>query len=111
MDIKIYEQDDATTFLIELEHTCAIADVSRTKGNNWYFHRLNVPLKFRGQGYGKALLLSVLEWIKTHEYQLQCDPNENAGSVFNLTDWYVRYGFIVGQRSNGFESLVYNYQV
>ena len=83
------------TCYIDREHR-AIADLIRPGEltPNWTITRINVPTKFRGNGYGTALLKQILADADAEGATLQLEVLPSGPLDYDeLVAWYGRYGF------------------
>lgn len=93
--VRCSECGEAVTFSIRLSPTkLAVADLTRVANDQWYFSRLNVPEVFRGKGYGRELLKSVIKWCDDKKTAILLEINAHAGAGFNLAPMYEKYGFV-----------------
>jgi ribosomal protein S18 acetylase RimI-like enzyme len=61
---------------------------------NGYISRINVPVRHRGKGVGRALLQECLADADKEGVRLHLYPSESDGlRLQELIDWYERYGF------------------
>lgn len=73
----------------------AIADLAPGEISTfWTITRINVPVEFRGQGYGKALLDMILADADSTGRTLWLQPASSGGlEQATLEAWYERNGF------------------
>jgi GNAT superfamily N-acetyltransferase len=75
----------------------AIADVGHSEGNRYIVHRINVPAKDRGKGYGRQLLAQILADADAEGAILMLMPLTTTDSTgltpWQLIAWYSRHGF------------------
>lgn len=72
----------------------AIADLTQTQPGVFMINRINVPARFRNQGYGTKLLEMILEDADFENVVLilQVAPSGEMGPD-ELIAWYKRHGF------------------
>jgi ribosomal protein S18 acetylase RimI-like enzyme len=71
----------------------AIADIVPYM-RGYIITRINVPSQYRGQGYGRELLLQILEEADKHDLPLYLEVSPSGGlDYLDLVAWYTRHGF------------------
>lgn len=81
-------------YWIKTDRQPAIADLSFYMEGYWVINHINVPLRHRGHGLGRALLTQITMDADFEEADLVLDVIPSGGlNYFQLTDWYSRYGF------------------
>ena len=79
-----------------------------TFDNEWYFNRLFVNEKYRGQHIGSCLLDKMLARVKEKDIVLRMDINPYGNMTYEqLEKFYIRHGF-KKQMLEGFETYYYN---
>lgn len=86
----------------------AICDISRllTHDDTWEVNRINVPIKARGQGYGRQLMNKLTTWAD--EYHQTLVLNINPSGPLNQDDlklWYMKNGFVKYSHSMPYELI------
>jgi len=80
-----------------VNHACrAIADLVRPGEltPDWTITRINVPVAYRGQGFGSKLLDQILADADAEGVAIQCEVSPSGGLNYDqLTAWYMRRGF------------------
>lgn len=77
----------------------AIADLSDFGDEGIYITRINVPEKFRGQGYGRELLQTILENADKEDLELHLEIHASGAlNRTQLEEWYGRYGFVKNEK-------------
>lgn len=72
----------------------AIADLVDYYGEGLIITRINVPVKFRGQGHGRALLQQITDAADKHATTLWLEVGASDGlDSEQLRRWYLRHGF------------------
>lgn len=120
MDIKIINSHESVSFHIYSEQSLALAEISKIDKesfhgylnigskkkniqkikdelsqceNYYFFNRLNVPQKMRGQGLGKALLNAVLNFCRDNNIALMNTVNNYGDmSTKDLIHFYQKSG-------------------
>lgn len=120
MDIKIIKSHESVSFHIYLEQTVALAEISKIDKesfqgylelcsnkknlqkmkyelsqceNYYFFNRLNVPQKMRGQGLGKTLLNATLNFCRDNNIALMNTVNNYGDmSTKDLIYFYQKSG-------------------
>lgn len=98
-----------TTYIIRDPDTgslaAAIADtVMWPKEGSKYciITRINVMIKYRGEGYGTEILNQIIADADAEKVTLLLEPSASGGlSQAELVNWYERHGFKYGQWSMG----------
>jgi ribosomal protein S18 acetylase RimI-like enzyme len=61
----------------------------------WWLTNLHVPVGYRGEGYGRALLERVCEDADYYDVALRLDARPSGGLDYAaLVAWYERCGFV-----------------
>jgi predicted GNAT family N-acyltransferase len=72
----------------------AIADLCDYYGEGWIITRINVPMQFRGKGFGSELLKQICSDADKEKQTLFLEIQSSDGlSYRELEEWYLRYGF------------------
>jgi N-acetylglutamate synthase-like GNAT family acetyltransferase len=79
----------------------AIADLSKVRGRLYEVNRINVPGKYRENGFGRQLLNMICMEADKNHVTLRLVPLESGGlTSLQLAAWYQRHGF--QQRDSGY---------
>lgn len=74
----------------------AVADLVELLDSVWLITRINVPLGYRGRGYGRSLLEQIVEDAEAEDVTLVLEISSYGSEMDNerLQEWYMRYGFV-----------------
>lgn len=74
--------------------TIAEASLVTDSGKDWYFNRILVSNRLRGNGIASKILNELLKFMRNNKYNLLCEINPYGDLSYNqLKDWYIRHGF------------------
>lgn len=93
------------TAVIQLESQIAIVDLvapGEFLPGAWVITRINVPAKFRGQGYGSMLLKKICRRADRHGESLALEIQPSGPLDHDdLRRWYGRHGFLASAKYSG----------
>jgi ribosomal protein S18 acetylase RimI-like enzyme len=84
-----------SSFYIKLpDGRIAVADLIHITNNHYVISRINVPIAWRGLGYGRKLLQQIIEEADAENTILTLGVYDSGGlTKRQLIAWYKRYGF------------------
>jgi predicted GNAT family N-acyltransferase len=85
------------SYYIMLDNALAVVDLTPSPSESGWctINRINVPHKYRGQGYGRELMRQVLADADAENVHLTLQINPYGEMTFrDLQEWYTRGGFI-----------------
>ena len=83
------------------EYDLAVADLAQMSFGRMLITRINVPVKYRGEGIGSGLLKEICREADKYRMELVLEVMSSGDlSDEELVDWYSRHGFKIVSREN-----------